>query len=50
LGNSDQVEDGDLGALTERFAQRLKRSSRRVATVNTDAGQYGFRRSQAART
>jgi len=37
---------GDLEALTERFAQRLKRSSRRVATVNTDAGQYGFRRSR----
>ena len=37
---------GDLEALTERFARRLKRSSRRVATVNTDAGQYGFRRSR----
>ena len=37
---------GDLEALTERFARRLKRGSRRVATVNTDAGQYGFRRSR----
>jgi multidrug efflux pump subunit AcrB len=33
----------DLSALTERFARTLKRASRRVATVNTDAGQYGFR-------
>lgn len=37
---------GDLEALTERFARRLKQGSRRVATVNTDAGQYGFRRSR----
>jgi len=33
----------DLAALTERFARDLKEASRRVATVNTDAGQYGFR-------
>jgi len=33
----------DLEALTERFARELKQASRRVATVNTDAGQYGFR-------
>jgi len=33
----------DLAALTERFARTLKDASRRVATVNTDAGQYGFR-------
>lgn len=33
----------DLAALTQRFARTLKQASRRVATVNTDAGQYGFR-------
>lgn len=33
----------DLAALTQRFARSLKQASRRVATVNTDAGQYGFR-------
>jgi len=33
----------DLAALTERFARELKQKSRRVATVNTNAGRYGFR-------
>lgn len=33
----------ELDALTDRFARELKQRSRRVATVNTDAGQYGFR-------
>ena len=31
----------DLAALGERFARVLKRGSRRVATVNTNAGRYG---------
>lgn len=31
----------DLAALAERFAQRLRRGSRRVAEVNTNAGRYG---------
>jgi multidrug efflux pump subunit AcrB len=31
----------DLAALTERFAQQLQRASRRVATVNTNAGRFG---------
>ena len=30
----------DLAALAERFAQRLRRGSRRVAEVNTNAGRY----------
>jgi multidrug efflux pump subunit AcrB len=33
----------DLDALTERFARTLRQASRRVATVNTDAGTYGYR-------
>jgi multidrug efflux pump subunit AcrB len=31
----------DLAALTERFARQLQRASRRVATVNTNAGRLG---------
>ena len=31
----------DLEALTERFAERLRAGSRRVASVNTNAGRYG---------
>ena len=33
----------DLSALCERFAQRLRRASRRVAAVNTNASSRGFR-------
>ncbi len=33
----------DLSALCERFARELKQASRRVATVNTNAGRRGFR-------
>ncbi|MFO8233271.1 MAG: efflux RND transporter permease subunit [Longimonas sp.] len=31
----------DLEALTERFAERLRAGSRRVASVNTNAGRFG---------
>jgi multidrug efflux pump subunit AcrB len=33
----------DLSALCERFARELKKKSRRVATVNTNASRRGFR-------